>query len=110
MWLVTSADRWPQPEQFERLVSFAAGLAEDLFRAGKLTDVALDEGAPRPVRRVRDFESWLDELALVQPRRAFRPGEAAALPALRRKNVITFAPDGAQGVAAHVDGRKTATA
>jgi uncharacterized protein (DUF58 family) len=119
LWLQTTADVWTRPEQFELLVSFAATLAEDLFRAGRLVSVAIDARPPRPVRRVRDFESFLDELAVVQPateatgayaRPEPAPGDPGRAAAVRRANVITFVPDGANGVAAHVDGEKTAAA
>ncbi|HVU22940.1 MAG TPA: DUF58 domain-containing protein [Opitutus sp.] len=119
LWLQTAADVWTRPEQFELLVSFAATLAEDLFRAGRLVSVAIDARPPRPVRRVRDFEVFLDELAVVQPateatgayaRPEPAPGEPVRATAARRRNVITFGPDGANGVAAHVDGEKTAAA
>jgi uncharacterized protein (DUF58 family) len=119
LWLQTSAGVWRHPEQFELLVSLAATLAEDLFRTGKLTSVALDARPPQPIRRVRDFESFLDELAVVQPAPEAVPGAAAIRSAgspapgermAARSNVITFAPDGPRGVAAYVDGEKTATA
>ncbi len=119
LWLETSAGVWTHPEQFELLVSLAATLAEDLFRAGKLTSVALNSLPPQPMRRVRDFESFLDELAVIQPVAEERPigrmPGSADIPPVEgrmsvRKNVITFAPDGARGVAAYVDGEKTATA
>ncbi len=121
LWLQTPAALWVHPEQFELLVSLAATLAEDLFRAGKLTSVALNDRPPHPVRRVRDFESFLDELAVVQPsaevgRVSARRGDSVAGEGMRpalargRKNIITFAPDGPRGVAAYVDGEKTAAA
>jgi uncharacterized protein (DUF58 family) len=119
IWLQTPGDVWTHPEQFELLVSLAATLAEDLFRAGQLTSVALNAGAPHPVRRVRDFEAFLDRLAVVQPLPVAGPVAAGAPappgPASRervqvRKNVITFAPDGVRGVAAYVNGEKTASA
>lgn len=114
LWLRTDAALWPRPEQFELLVSFCATLVEDLFRAGQLTAAAIDDEPPVPIRRVTDLESWLDRLAVVQPRAesnatALRGGGATSLNT-RRKNVLTFAPDGARGVAAYVDGEKTATA
>ena len=95
----------------------AATLAEDLFRAGRLVSVAIDARPPHPVRRVRDFESFLDELAVVQPateatgayaRSESAPGEPVRVAGVGRRNVITFLPDGANGVAAHVDGEKAA--
>lgn len=125
LWLRTDAATWPRPEQFELLVSFCATLAEDLFRAGQLIKVAIDDEAPLPVRRVRDLELLLDRLAVVQPRKEMsqktdQRGSAVAKamadkggapsPTIKLKNVLTFAPDGARGVAAYVDGEKTATA
>ena len=115
LWLQTDAALWPRPEQFELLVGFCATLAEDLFRAGQLMAATIDGEAPVPMRRVRDLELFLDQLALVEPRTEAGPGGAGAGPAMaparvNRKNMLTFAPDGARGVAAYVDGEKTATA
>jgi uncharacterized protein (DUF58 family) len=121
-WLRTDAAVWPRPEQFELLASFAATLAEDLFRAGQLAAVALDDEAPLPVRRVRDLELLLDRLAVMQPRGesniggvppprdGIQRGEGTPPTTFNKRNVLTFAPDGARGVAAYVDGEKTATA
>lgn len=109
MWLRTSAGEWPRAEQFELLCSVAATMAEDLFRAGRLTSVAIDDEAPLPVRRMHDLERFLDRLALVKPSvQSYQPSPGA--PSVRRANVLTFAPDGARGVAAYVDGEKAATA
>jgi uncharacterized protein (DUF58 family) len=104
---------WTKPEQFELLVSFAATLADDLFRAGQLISAAIDDEPPVPIRRVRDLDRLLDRLAVVQPRGQIaapihRGGDVAA--PRNRKNLLTFAPDGAHGVSAFVDGEKTATA
>ena len=114
LWLRTDAALWPRPEQFELLVSFCATLVEDLFRAGQLTSVALDDDEPVPIRRVADLESFLDRLAIVQRRErgqeSIQRGGVFPSPSVSRKNVLTFAPDGARGVAAYVDGSKTATA
>ncbi|MEO5957477.1 MAG: DUF58 domain-containing protein, partial [Opitutaceae bacterium] len=100
---------WTRGEQFELLVSFVATLAEDLFRAGRLTSVAIDLEPPAPVRRVHDLELLLDQLAAVQPTKTeTMPAEAGRTVA--KQNVMTFAPDGARGVAAYVDGQKAATA
>lgn len=109
LWLRTEAAVWERPEQFELLVSFCATLAEDLFRSGRLTSVALDDEPPVPVRRVPDLEAFLDKLALVQPKR--NAGAVPASPAaVGKQNVMTFAPDGARGVVAFVDGNKAASA
>ncbi len=108
LWVQTEAGGWTRPEQFELLISLAATLAEDFFRAGKLSTVAMDGEAPAAVRRVRDLEAFLDRLALASLHRVERAGEGAAAP--RRKNLVTFAPDGPRGVAAYVEGQKIAVA
>jgi uncharacterized protein (DUF58 family) len=108
MWLVTDASVWTRPEQFELLVSLAATLAQDLFRAGRLVSVAIDGQPPVPTKRVADLESFLDRLAEVTPspapagaRRALSPGRASTM---------TFEPDGPRGVAALINGTRTAAA
>jgi len=108
LWLRCDAGVWARAEQFELLVSFCATLAEDLFRAGKLTSVALDAAPPLAVRRVRDLEAWLDRLAVVEARTETDAGEAAR--AAGRRNLVTFAPDGPRGVVAVVEGEKIAAA
>jgi uncharacterized protein (DUF58 family) len=122
LWLNTDPSVWIRPEQFELLISFVATMAEDLFRAGRLDAVALNAEALRAVRRVRDVELFLDQLAVVRPVEAPGPGEAVIhqgrLPTgesnppsrIGGKNLLTFAPDGARGVAAYVDGNKIASA
>lgn len=107
LWLRTDAEVWGRPEQFELLVSFCATLAEDLFRAGRLLTVALDDEPPAPVRRVPDLEAFLDKLAVVRPRGTAAPAGSWSV---EKQNVMTFAPDGARGVAAFVDGKKAASA
>ena len=108
LWLHTDRDTWARMEQFELMVSFAGTLAEDLFRADKLATVALDQAAPAPIRRLRDLEAWLDELALLEPVTKSRDG--VGRPSTQRNNVITLAPDGPRGVAAWVAGQKMAAA
>ncbi|HNC23078.1 MAG TPA: DUF58 domain-containing protein [Opitutaceae bacterium] len=105
--LDTSATVWTRPEQFELLVSFCATLAEDLFRLGQLESARIDDEAPRPMRRVRDLEQFLDRLAVVQPRTESPAGGGSTA---RLRNVLTFTPDGARGVIAIVNGEKAASA
>jgi uncharacterized protein (DUF58 family) len=107
LWLRTDATVWSRPEQFELLVSFAASLAEDLFRAGRLRSVAIDAEPPAPVRRVHDLELLLDRLALLRPSTV--PAGFTGLP-MAKQNVMTFAPDGGRGVVACVDGQLAASA
>jgi uncharacterized protein (DUF58 family) len=122
LWLRTPAEIWTRPEQFELLCRLAATLAEDLFRAGRLGSVALNDELPIAVRRVTDLEVFLDQVALVEPRtesmgmQRDQSRGGSAPPAFKRefkpkrKNVLTFAPEGARGVAAYVDGEKAASA
>lgn len=106
VWLRSDAGMWPRPEQFETLVSFAATLAEDLFRAERLLAVAINDAPPTPIRRVHDLESFLNELAVLQP-------TAVVANARERfggqSNVLTFAPEGARGVAAFAGGSVVAS-
>ncbi len=109
IWLRTDADVWTRPEQFELLMSFAATLAQDLFHAGRLQSAALDAGPPLVIRRVSDLESFLDRLAEAAPYAPPAGAPAAGSPAPRsRANLLTFEPDGPRGVAAYVNGVKTA--
>jgi uncharacterized protein (DUF58 family) len=125
LWLETPPGSWPRTEQFELLCRFAATLAEDLFTAGRLTGARVNIEEPMAIRRVRDLESFLDRLAVLEPEaenhppepsrraggRETSPDSSTGFPAGRnRRNVITFAPEGTRGVAAYVDGEKSATA
>jgi uncharacterized protein (DUF58 family) len=111
LWLQTPAEVWTRPEQFELLCGLAATLAEDLFRAGRLDRVAINDEASFAVKRVADVEAFLDRLALVEPRSVESGGAPAARERkLSRKNLVTFAPEGARGVAAYCDGEKAASA
>jgi uncharacterized protein (DUF58 family) len=108
IWLRTDADVWTRPEQFELLVGFAATLAEDLFRGGRLREFAIDAEPPRPVRRVHDLERVLDRLAEARPREEV-PASGTTAPTAGQ-NVLTFAPDGTRGVIATLDGQVAASA
>lgn len=103
----TPAGVWTRPEQFERLCSFAATMAEDLYAAGRLRGVIVNGGPLQDTRRLRDVEAFLDELARLEPVDEQRAG---SMEPEAQKNIITFAPQGAQGVAAYVDGHQTAAA
>lgn len=120
VWVETPAEVWSRPEQFELLCSLAGTMAEDLFTAGRLRGVIVNDGPYLETRRQRDVEAFLDRLAQLRPVPAaeVRPSRSpfASRPETRhsgagaRKNLITFAPEGARGVAAYVDGSKTASA
>ncbi len=110
LWLRTPADVWTRPEQFELLVSFAATLAEDLFRMGRLSGVAVNGEPPLTVRGVRDLEAFLDRLAVVERTEETKENAKSGEFLSTKQNLITFAPEGARGVTAYVDGEKTAAA
>ena len=98
LWFRTTARVWENAGQFELLCSFAATLAEDLFKQGKLDAVAVDEEPPLPVRSIRDVEAFLDRLAMVQPAEREVATSDAAFTA--RKHTLTFEPEGSRGVVA----------
>lgn len=108
IWLRTDAGVWTHAEQFEVLIGFAATLAEDLFRAGRLTGVAINAEPPVPIRGMHDLEAFLNELATIEPVEEAMTGPLPA--AVTKRHVMTFGPEGARGVAAFVDGEKAASA
>ena len=117
--LDTAAEVWTRPEQFEVLCRLAGTLAEDLFANGQLQGVTINGGSCRETRRLRDVEAFLDDLARLQPvsdrgplplASAKEAAGAVRPPGPNNSNVITFAPEGARGVTAYVDGIPTASA
>jgi uncharacterized protein (DUF58 family) len=109
IWVRTDASIWPREEQFELLMSFAATLAQDLFRAGRLQAASVDAQPMATMRRVADLESFLDRLAEAMPLATPKDGAIQAPgPGRRNANLITFEPEGTRGVAAFINGTKTA--
>lgn len=109
LWLRTDAAVWTRPEQFELLMSLVATLAQDLFRAGRLQSTAIDAGPQVPTKRIADLDTFLDRLAEARPLEASAGGAAPApIPVRARVNLMTFEPDGSRGVAAFINGNRTA--
>ena len=118
--LDTPAEVWKLPEQFELLCSLAGTLAEDLFATGRLQGVSLNGGPVGAIKKGHDVEAFLDELARLQPvesvggvpapRGIEVRGGGTPPTVAHSRNVITFAPEGARGVTAYVDGIPTASA
>jgi uncharacterized protein (DUF58 family) len=111
LWVRTDAVRWPRAEQFELALSLAATLAEDLFQMERLQALVIDNEPPLPVRRMRDVETFLDRLALLEPKAI----EATAVLPVgahgeARRRVMVLEPQGSRGVAAMIDGKLAATA
>lgn len=118
-----SGEVWTRPEQFELLCGFVGTMAEDLFAAGRLRGLSIDGGPTVETRRMRDLEALLDELACLQPQLRVVGGMSSSREVSRERgegipptsktrehDIITFAPEGARGVAAYVNGHKAATA
>jgi uncharacterized protein (DUF58 family) len=119
LWVDLRPELWARPEQFELLCSFAATIAEDLFRTGKLSAVAVGRNPLVPVRGLRDLELFLDRLALASPAEAAAASQERDVPMSPAsapvawsagRNVMVFAPDGPRGVAAYVNGERAASA
>ena len=108
--LETPAAVWVHPEQFELLCSLAGTLAEDLFSTGRLRRVSINGSPAGDVRSVPDLEAFLDELARLQPVVDREGNNPAPMSLSVTRNIITFAPEGARGVTAYVDGIPTASA
>jgi len=98
LWLESAESLWTRPEQFELLCRLAGTLAEDLFRIGRLDSVAVDAEMPLLVRRLRDVETWLDRLAVLEPGPAARRRAGPRV----RGALVTFEPDGERGVCARL--------
>jgi len=116
LWVDLSKERWGDAvERFELLCSFAASLAEDLFKLGRLRAVAVGDDAWRPIHQSRDLEFFLDRLALAEPKPKENLERVSVIDFQRRgdrsrlRNVIAFRAEGARGVSAYVNGERTAT-
>jgi uncharacterized protein (DUF58 family) len=98
LWLETAETLWKRPEQFELLCRLAGTLAEDLFRIGRLDSLAIDSEPPLLAHRIRDVETWLDRLAVIEPGPALR---RRAEPRVRGA-LLCFEPEGERGVCARL--------
>ncbi len=93
MRVETDAARWRGP-RFETLCSLACALAEDLFYAGRLERIEVDDGVSFVLRGVHDLHDFFDYLARAEPVRG-----AAALSSPAPPNLIRFRPSGERGAA-----------
>jgi uncharacterized protein (DUF58 family) len=107
LWVRTDAELWPRADQFELMLGLATSLAQDLFKHGRLAAAAIDDAPAMPVARLADLEAFLDRLSLVEPRADSQP--ASAPRGRPRANLLFLEPEGTRGVAAYVDGTKTAS-
>ena len=86
-------------EQFERLCSMAASLAEDLFAEGKLLGYSINGQLMQPVKRLGDLHAFFDGLARLEPAAKSSP------PVRGGANVITFTPGPRQQAYASLGGQ-----
>lgn len=94
---------WQNNAVFEKMCSFAASFAEDLFRVGKLDRCSVEGVATVKIKRVVDLECFFDVVAmLVVDQKNELLGDRAV------PNSITFSPVEAGGVGAFINGNKIA--
>jgi len=105
VFVETPESLWRSKDQFETLCSFAAALAEDLFRQEQLWGVAVNGEPVRPVRRLADLHGFLDRLSGLEPVAGFQPSSH-----MNGATVIRFAPGAGKEVHAYVGGRTAGSA
>lgn len=93
--------------QLETLCSVACALAEDLFQVGRLETVAIGHEGGIFLRGLRELHDFFDALALLE---ADSGAGARAIPAVERRNLITFQPLGEGGVSIYVNGAQAGQA
>lgn len=107
LWFEADPRLWPDAAQLERGLSLAATLAEDLFHQGRLSSLKLGDSDWLRVRGEAELEVWLDRLSCV------RPVQSKAEESNHSRSgtaVIIIRPEGPNGAAAYVEGRKAALA
>ncbi len=96
---------WPKEDVFEKMCSFVASLAEDLFLAGDLDHCRIVGGASIKISRVADLSSFLDEVsALVWG------ADSSDREGLVQSNCVVFSPIDGNSVGAIVNGTTIAKA
>lgn len=105
LFIETPKSLWLHAEQFETLCSFAASLAEDLFREGRLLGIAINAEPVVHIKRLHDLINFLERLAELEPVDKYEPIQDTS-----GYNVITFKPGSLNKVDAYVAGNKTGTA
>ncbi len=87
LFVESPSSLWPDDIQFERLCSFAASLAEDLFRDGRLLGYAVNDEPVQTLKRLHDLQLFLERMALLA-----RTDHYAQAPDGGGRNLITFRP------------------
>lgn len=105
LFVESPSSLWPDKEAFETLCAFAASLAEDLFRDGSLLATAINDEPLRPVKRLHDLQTFLEQLALLETTSTYSPA-----PETGGRNLITFRPGVGGEVNALLGGNLAGTA
>ena len=66
LWVDPSPHLWVKPEQFEKMCSFAASLAEDLYQRDQLRLAHVAGEDPIHVGAIEDLYTFLDKLGLLE--------------------------------------------
>ncbi|MEO0796384.1 MAG: DUF58 domain-containing protein [Verrucomicrobiota bacterium] len=105
VFVETPESIWQDADQFEKMCSFSASLAEDLFREGRLVGVALNDDPLIVVKRLHDLHIFMEGLARVEPTKAYKlSGEHYS------GNLITFKPGAKKHVHAYLSGNLAGSA
>ncbi len=105
IFLETPSTIWQAGDQFEKLCSFAAALAEDLYMDDRLWGAALNDEPVFVIKRLSDLHFFLEKLAGLQPVENYAPLEET-----RAATVITFTPGSGDRVYANVGGNQAGSA
>ena len=90
---------WFDETAFECLCSFAVSLAENLFKAGRLSAVAVNDQPILSIKRLVDLYRFIAEIAVIAPTEHYKHQEEVF-----GSNIITFRPSGEQKVVAYIGG------
>jgi len=90
---------WPKEEMFEKMCSFVASFAEDLFLAGDLHHCRIVGGASMKISRVADLSTFLDEISALEWGKDSSDSEG-----VDQSNCVVFSPVEGNSVGAIVNG------
>ncbi len=96
---------WPSKEIFERMCSFVASLAEDLFLAGDLDYCRIEGVAEVKISRVSDLSTFFDQISSLE-----WDGESEMGASEDPGNAVIFRQEDGTQVVAYVNGKAIAKA
>lgn len=96
--LSSAGEAWQEAWRLDLLCSFAASLAEDLFKEGRLLEVSINEQPAQPIRRMHDLQLFLEQLAVLEADKKEAERKAGS------PNLITFEAGTENDVIANIGG------